>query len=297
MKLFAYKGSESNFGDELNHWLWDRLLPGFFNDDEDELFLGIGSVLYDSHPEKSKKIVFGAGYAGYSNLPVIDNSWDFYFVRGKETAKQLNLSENLAIGDSGILIRSVIKDQARVKKYKSSYIPHFESAIVGSWEKICEKSGVNFIDPRWSVDRVLEEILASEVVISEAMHGVIIADSLRVPWIAVRPFDPNHRKKWQDWASVLDVDICFHSIGASNIMEFICGLCWSKRRAIYAIRKRHLKLRKMGLSFPFANAVRKLSALSLHNGQLSDEIKLQSAHSKMEELLVKLKSDYKDQGL
>ena len=63
MKMFAFRGKVSNFGDELNHWLWPKLLPAnFFDDDDGKLFLGIGSILYDSHPAKSQKIVFGAGY-------------------------------------------------------------------------------------------------------------------------------------------------------------------------------------------------------------------------------------------
>jgi succinoglycan biosynthesis protein ExoV len=292
MRLFAYKGKETNFGDELNYWLWDRLLPGYFEKDDGNLFLGIGSVLYDSHPEELKKIVFGAGYAGYTNLPTIDSNWRFYFVRGNHTAEKLGLDNALAIGDSGILIRSIIKDEPRVIKYEASYMPHFESAKIGEWQRICKKSGVNYIDPRWPVEKILSEILSSKLIISEAMHGVIIADSLRVPWQSIEPYDPNHRNKWQDWASALDVDISFKKLGASNSIEWIASLFWNKRRVIYAIRKRERTLRKLGLSFLLPQTARKLKEVAKGRGQLSDINKLNAAHRTMEELLERFKRDY-----
>jgi len=292
VELFAYRGKETNFGDELNYWLWDRLLPGYFEKSDGNLFLGIGSVLYDSHPPQLKKIVFGAGYAGYTDLPTIDDNWKVYFVRGKNTAEKLKIDVGLAVGDSGILIRSIIKDEPREVKYEASYMPHFESAKIGEWEKICKKTGVNYIDPRWPVEKVLSEILASKLMISEAMHGVIIADALRVPWQAIEPYDPNHRDKWQDWSSVLDVEISFQKLGASNALEWIASLCWNKRRIIYAIRKREKSLRRLGGCFLMPKTISKLRVLAKGRGQLSDINKLNTAHQKMEELLEVFKRDY-----
>ena len=33
MKLYYYKAPLGNFGDDLNPWLWPRLLPDIFDDD------------------------------------------------------------------------------------------------------------------------------------------------------------------------------------------------------------------------------------------------------------------------
>lgn len=67
------------------------------------------------------------------------------------------------------------------KRYPVSFMPHYESAMYGSWDKACELAGIHYIDPRWSVEKVLTEISASHKVVSEAMHGCIISDALRVP--------------------------------------------------------------------------------------------------------------------
>lgn len=293
MKMYAFKGKVPNFGDELNHWLWPKILPkNFFDNDESKIFLGIGSVLYDTHPPEAQKIVFGAGYAGYSELPKIDETWKFYFVRGKNTARALNLSDEMAVGDSGILIRTVGLPRYE-KKFKTSFMPHYESAMVGSWESVCQRLGINFIDPRWDVDTVLEHILSSEFLISEAMHGVIIADALRVPWKAILPHDPNHRKKWQDWASVLDLTIDFHPIGPSNGIEWLMGFFWKKRRFVYALRKHRDKLFQCGFGLPLPSVYKNLKAARLTEGQLSSDVCIENVTNRMAVELERLKSDFK----
>ena len=51
MKLYFYRGQHENFGDELNHWLMPKVFPEFFDDDPSVLFLGIGSIILDTHPK------------------------------------------------------------------------------------------------------------------------------------------------------------------------------------------------------------------------------------------------------
>lgn len=291
MKMFVFQGKSSNFGDDLNHWLWSRLLPNFFDKDDNTIFLGIGSIIYDNHPPLAKKIVFGAGYAGYTRLPKIDETWEFRFVRGKQTAKAVGLPEALAIGDAGILIRLTDLPNYE-KRHDVSFMPHFESAENGSWEVICQKLGINFIDPRWDVDRVLENMLSSRLMISEAMHGIIIADALRIPWRAVRPLDPNHHAKWADWASVLDLDVVFSNVGPSNILEWTMTKFWKTRRVIYWLRKQRQRLFLLGGKTVLPSTVRQLRDLANSPGQLSRDENIQKVTEEMREKLEELKRDY-----
>ncbi|CCN69984.1 polysaccharide pyruvyl transferase family protein [Vibrio nigripulchritudo] len=292
VRLYSYKGKHPNFGDDINQIVWENLLGEVFDNRSKNIFLGIGSILYNSFPQEVQKIVMGAGYAGYTDKPKIDNSWDIHFVRGKETAKQLNLPESLAVGDSAILLRSLIDFENRKTKYKVSYMPHFESAWIGAWDKICEACDIHYLDPRRPVNELLEEMLSSELIISEAMHGVIVADALRIPWVARTPQDPNHRDKWFDWASVLDVDLQSFEIGPSNVMEKVSSLSWGHRRIIYKMRKHHELLRSIGLGRPLKKTIEEMNELKLQKGTLSSDKSIEEAHSRMLDILESFKEKH-----
>ena len=163
--------------------------------------------------------MFGSGYAGYSALPKIDDRWKFYCVRGAMTAEACGLSADMVAGDTAILINRHFVSAGQEKVYKFSFMPHWQSVDVGHWQRVCRWAGVNFIDPRASCDHVLDELQKTEVLVTEAMHGAIVADALRVPWIAVQPSVPMHRQKWLDWASALDVRLEPVVLGPSSVYE------------------------------------------------------------------------------
>ena len=207
MKLIFYRGEQPNFGDELNTWMWPKLVDGLFDEDDSTIFLGIGSIIWNNFPQQQKKVVFGAGFGGYTSAPIIDKNWKFYFVRGKLTANTLGIDESLGVGDAAILLRSCIKQRPE-KRFKVSFMPHWQTTFEGNWEAACAHAGINYINPcNPSVDEVLDQILASELVLTEAMHGAIVSDALRVPWIAIKPIQNTHRAKWFDWASALDLEV------------------------------------------------------------------------------------------
>jgi len=219
VKLFVSRGAAPNFGDELNEYLLPRIFgERFFDEDPSTRFVGIGSVLYDRHPQEVRKIVFSSGYGGYGNPAVLDESWEVTCVRGPRTARAVGLDPSYAAGDGAILL-NLFRDRAPLKRFKYSFIPHFESLMIGSWPEVAARAGVHLIDPRSPVKSVLADIEASEVIITEAMHGAIVADALRVPWIALRPVQDSHRNKWYDWAEALDIELRPTSLSPSSAAE------------------------------------------------------------------------------
>ncbi len=220
MKLEHFKGDQPNFGDELNEWLWPQLLPGFFDHDPRVLFLGIGSIIGNHYEANAKKLVFGAGHNPiYHQTPnVHGGDWDIFFVRGPRTARLLGLPESLGIGDAAILLRALNVKFLRDPRYVG-FMPHWESLPRGNWQTACELAGIRLIDPRKPVEQVITEILGCEILITEAMHGAIVADTLRVPWVPVLPIDSIHREKWFDWADALCLQLNPHRLWPSSLSE------------------------------------------------------------------------------
>jgi succinoglycan biosynthesis protein ExoV len=291
MKMIYFKTTRPNFGDELNVWLWPRLLPGFLDDDESTLFLGIGSILYDSFPRDSKKIVFGSGYGGYTSLPTIDESWKFHFVRGRLTAGSLGIDPSLGLGDAAILLRSCVEVRPQ-RKHAVSYMPHWESAANGEWSEVCALAGMHYIDPCASVEQVLDDIMSSGLVITESMHGAIVSDALRIPWIPVAPILAEHRMKWLDWASALDLTISPLKLNVSNAFELSLRMTRGNKRWTGRIGKRARALRHVARNVFIHRAAEGLSRIAKTTPSLSEDRVIERAHETMVSKLEILRRDH-----
>jgi len=210
MKLYYYEAPHRNFGDDLNPWLWPRIFPKPLEEcgDDDTLFLGIGSILNHKVPAvPPKKVVFGSG-VGYGPLPAVTDRWRFFCVRGPLTAKALGLPESLALGDSALLVREVV-EPAPAPEYRASFMPHHLTVPHDDWKDVCDALSIRFIDPTAPVDCTIDAVRRSALLITEAMHGAIVADALRVPWIPVRSRPRILEFKWRDWSSALGIEHTF----------------------------------------------------------------------------------------
>jgi succinoglycan biosynthesis protein ExoV len=235
MQLYHWQGTARNFGDELNTLIWPCLLPAFFDDDPAEIFLGIGSVLDARHAAGAVKLVGGAGYGGYQALPALDARWVIHWVRGPLTCRLLGLPERRGLGDPAMLLPYL--GWARPARGDAvGFMPHFESLSRGAWTAATEAAGVRLIDPTGDPAAIIGAIGNCRVLLSEALHGVIVADALRVPWVALQPLVPVHRAKWHDWAAALRLRIEFRPLAASSLPERLHALplsaTWSGRRLL-----------------------------------------------------------------
>lgn len=288
MELYHYRDRAPNFGDELNAWLFPGLLPpGCFTRPDATLFLGIGSILFDTHPPALRKLVFGSGYGGYTRAPKLDESWDIRFVRGHMTAATLGLSPDRAVGDSAILLAGLRLRRAPRPGHRI-YMPHLDSACDGAWDRVAEAAGLHYVDPRAPVDDILAEILSAELVVSEAMHGAIVADTLRVPWVGVRPQYAVHHAKWQDWASVLGLQPRLHPIPASNALEALLRASAGRRGLQRALRWRMRRAQKLGSSVFRGAAAEALRRAASAEPQLSADTLLATSLARMQAELANL---------
>jgi len=290
MKLYQYTGRAQNFGDEINSFLFPKILNVEFKENSSAIFLGAGSILFDYFPSGIQKIVFGSGYGGYTSAPVIDDTWHIHFVRGPLTAQILGLDPAVGIGDSAALLAN-LGYVRQVVPGRIGFMPHVDSACDGAWPEVAAQAGLYYIDPRWPVPEVIAAMLSVETLVSEAMHGAIVADALRIPWVAMLPNDPRHRPKWDDWAASLGITLKHQPLAPSSLLEALLNASHGRRGVQRYLRWYMRNVTKLGARLFRPAAVSALRRAMSAEPQLSTDAAHAKALSAMNAALDKLRRD------
>lgn len=136
------------------------------------------------------------------------------FLRGPISSLVLKSLRGLKcrfITDSSYCL-GTLKFSEQKKKHDFGFIPHFTTANIYNCKKISADAGLLYIDPREEVETILNKIRSCRAVISEAMHGAIVADVFRIPWIRVNIHSWRVETievsafKWLDWGMSMGVD-------------------------------------------------------------------------------------------
>ena len=281
MKLYYFQAPGGNFGDDLNTWLWPRLLGGLLDQNGDETLVAIGSILdtrMDSIP--GRKIIFGTGINSQKNLPVLDSNYDIRFVRGPISALSIG-GDYPWITDSAVAL-NLLDWPKETPIHNVGFMPHFLTARYLDWPKACKDLGFLYINPQLPVEKVISDLRSCKSVITEAMHGAIICDAFRVPWMRVainawqKDFDFT-ALKWLDWGLSLKVD------ATPAILEPLHQ--WGRRMLVNPVRLADRIIAQHKL-------IRELAALpNTGNFQLSDESLLREATERIGSEIACLKSD------
>lgn len=211
MELVYWKGQHGNFGDDMNQWFWDDLMPGWRDWDKADLLLGIGSLLGDPVRDLSanaKKLVLGSG-AGYGEVPILTpGTWDIRCVRGPRTAHALGLPASVGITDGAVMTPRLRRFSAIPRHDRILFVPHHTTASNPEfdWEAICADAGMTLLSPCGDAEEVIRSIGGARLVLAQSLHAAIVADAFRVPWRALRG---SHFTafKWTDWAESMEVPL------------------------------------------------------------------------------------------
>lgn len=312
MKPYHWESHHGNFGDDLNLWLWDFLLPGLREVHEETLLVGVGTVLNPVLlPTGIRKLVIGSGY-GYGAPPDISDSreWDVRCVRGQKTAERVGLPAEKGIVDPAVMVAEMPEFQNLPKRYKKTFIPHWESAEFGMWQAVCEPAGLTYLDPRGEAKSVIQAIAQSELIIAESMHGAILADAFRVPWITVSTSPSINDFKWNDWASSVGVTYRPKFVPVSTRAEAVAknsrfwGVQFQKREKKESFDHAPASdvlthpappqggLRGMAKQFLAAPSVLALWQASRIEPQLSPDGQLDTLKTRFQEVLEGVRRDY-----
>lgn len=215
MKVHYWKSPQGNVGDDLNDWLWPRVFgPGFFDGTAPE-FYGIGSVL-DERVERGEKpsIIFGLGRRHANRYAPRADRLDLRFVRGPLTARamaRMGMPGVRFISDPAILTPRYIAARPAKVPGRIGFVPYFATpAALG--QRIAAETGMELIPVTLGVEDFVHRLCQCERIVTEAMHGAILADAFRVPWAACRLLSGLTEGrttlfKWADWAGSLDIPL------------------------------------------------------------------------------------------
>lgn len=210
MKLAFFEVPGGNFGDDLNNWLWDDLLPGWRDWDDETVLVGVGTVLKQGFlPEDCRKLVLGSG-VGYGKQPDIGgDGWDVRAVRGPLSADALGFPAELGIVDPAVMVPRLARFANIEKTDEVLFVPHHATGLL-DWQAACDAAGVTYLSPAGDCETVIRRIAGARLVIAESMHAAIFADAFRTPWHAVALSRGFNTFKWRDWAGSLGHELNIH---------------------------------------------------------------------------------------
>ncbi len=215
MKLLHHTSPIPNFGDDINEQIWEALAPGLFDDDNGVGFLGIGTVVGRPFDKVDRLHVFSSG-AGYDPIELPSHDVNIWCVRGPITARLLNVDASRAVTD-GALLAPLVWPAAK-KKQQVVVIPHWQSlhGREAYWHQACSSAGFKLVSPMQRVEKVLEDISSATLVLTESLHGAILADAYGVPWKAWACSSNFSLIKWKDWTASMDLPLCVSGVSAPS---------------------------------------------------------------------------------
>lgn len=211
MDLFFYKFQTGNFGDDLNLWLWDEVLPGWREALPGHLLVGVGTLINNLLPRGVPKLVMGSG-VGYGDRidAELQAECRFVAVRGPRSAALLGLPPETAVADPGILVPELAAFRDIPKSGPPIFVPHVSSVQALDWAGACARAGVDYVSPEGEAHAVIRRIAAAPLVIAESMHAAILADAFRTPWHGIAMTPEFNDFKWADWAESLGITLRMH---------------------------------------------------------------------------------------
>jgi hypothetical protein len=192
-----------NFGDDLTPWLLPNygVLPIHRVAARAQL-AGVGSIL-EFLPSDWGGVIWGSGLM--SGVPHPLPRARALAVRGHLTRELIGASEDVALGDPGIL---VARHRPRPEqRWDVALVPHGHHRSHVPFLSLAETPGyrVRVVDVHQTAERVVREIAASGAVITTSLHGLVTADAYGIPaaWTTLEPPLGGGAFKFHDYESVV----------------------------------------------------------------------------------------------
>jgi succinoglycan biosynthesis protein ExoV len=233
MDLYYCRTRDGNFGDDMNAWFWDAMIPDRAALAPDVTLVGIGTIISRRHLAGKPRVVIAGSGTGYGVADPLDRDGvDVAWVRGPRTAAALGLPAAAAITDPAAAVVRLGLFESRPKTGRRLFIPHrITAGLALDWDRIGRDAGLEVVSPKLDAHAVIQAIADADLVVTESMHGAILADAFRTPWIAVAVSHHFNEFKWGDWAESVEAPLRLH-----RALEEAKGVYFGFRRAMRAAK-------------------------------------------------------------
>lgn len=200
---FFWHVGRPNFGDDIN--------PSFFHATVNSRvrlqtrrdrphFLGMGSILDRATAEST---VLGSGCL----VPPVKGSikpGQVFAVRGELSLEGLSSAEGVLLGDPMVILNLIFPLRAH-RDGPVGLVPHVSE--VSRFQRL-KIPGVKVIHPGNNPWRVIKDIASCSRILSQSLHGLIVADALEIPnaWLTPSSNMAGDGFKFHDYFSTLDAD-------------------------------------------------------------------------------------------
>lgn len=225
-----------NWGDDINyHFIKEivderRVVP--YNQSKHSKYTNyqlIGSIV--GNTTNGNTVIWGAGIPDYSTK-VLSKPKDVLAVRGPLTRNILiknGIDAPEVYGDPALLLPYFYRPEMELRN-KIAFIPHWSSISSPIVRKISSFDGVKVINlhsySKWT--DVIDELLSSEYVVSESLHGLILAEAYgkRNAWVRIT-FDRQKMKYKDFFLSIGDKREEPYKIMPQTTMKSLIDMCES----------------------------------------------------------------------
>jgi succinoglycan biosynthesis protein ExoV len=84
-------------------------------------------------------------------------------------------------------------------------VPHYETIAFPGWAEAASMAGFGLVDPRGTPEQVIAALAGASLVLTESLHGAILADAFGVPWRGFAVSRNFSTAKWADWSASLGI--------------------------------------------------------------------------------------------
>lgn len=187
-----------NFGDELSFAIVRELISqniDVCDSSHSPKLLALGSIL---HFASNGDTVWGSGINGKARRRLAPDvkALDVRAVRGPLTKKYLihrKISCPEIYGDPGLLFSTLFPQYKKKGGGGTKVIGHYHD------HDLLKKMGIPFISTGDKIESIVNEICTADFIISTALHGIVVAESIGVPACYLRLSNKEHLFKFHDY--------------------------------------------------------------------------------------------------